>query len=521
MAPRAGCSSTRERGRYWWGRPNAGKSSLLNALLEADRAIVTPIPGTTRDVLTEPLNLDGVPVTLVDTAGIAERTDDAVERLGVERSRAEIGRADVLLLVLDGAAAPSSEDAAIAAAIGERPGVVVLNKADLPPRYPPAAAQDLLAAAPVRTVSALTGDGIAALRSTLARLVVPTTSDAGDDLLLGSVRHVEALRRAADHLAAAQETLDSAYPLDMVTIDLRGALDALGEVTGHTVTEDLLDIRYSARFASASELPRAETLSRYRHWSYQENDLTNRRVQRYDAASVSMREESIWPGVGLLGDGRARERRGMPSSQRAVVSVKKRPILAHCSSACSPASRVIRRAKPPPRPNPSKSRSIAPTAGTRSHLPTSAAARWRAVRRTFGCGPSTLTRSLTATACAAGTPSAPSTTTATSPHHHSPRPSRKPCPRPLSRPWRTARGLAAPRCSDRGVVQAVNVLLFRRDRQTGMVGIVHALVDDPVGNELYAASGVRQQLGHIVPPPPARGLAGCSRPVRRVPVARP
>ncbi len=226
------------------GRPNAGKSSLLNALLEADRAIVTPIPGTTRDVLTESLNLDGVPVTLVDTAGIAAQTDDAVERLGVERSRAEIGRADVVLLVLDGAAAPSPEDAAIAAAIGERPGVVVLNKADLPPRYPRTAAQELLAAAPLCTVSALTGAGIAALRSTLTQLVVPTTTT-GDDLLLGNVRHVAALRRAADHLAAAQETLDSAYPLDMVTIDLRGALDALGEVTGHTVTEDLLDKIFS------------------------------------------------------------------------------------------------------------------------------------------------------------------------------------------------------------------------------------------------------------------------------------
>ena len=92
------------------GRPNAGKSSLLNALLETDRAIVTPIPGTTRDVLTESINLDGVPVTLVDTAGIAERTDDAVERLGVARSHAEIGRADVVLLVLDGAVDPSPED---------------------------------------------------------------------------------------------------------------------------------------------------------------------------------------------------------------------------------------------------------------------------------------------------------------------------------------------------------------------------------------------------------------------------
>ena len=227
------------------GRPNAGKSSLLNALLDADRAIVTPIPGTTRDVLTESLNLDGVPVTLVDTAGIAARTDDTVERLGVERSRAEIDRADLVLLVLDGAADPSPEDAAIAAAIGECPGVVVLNKADLPPRYPPAAAQDLLAAAPVCTVSALTGAGIAALRSTLTQLVVPTTGNTGDDLLLGNVRHVAALRRAADHLAAAQETLDSAYPLDMVTIDLRGALDALGEVTGQTITEDLLDKIFS------------------------------------------------------------------------------------------------------------------------------------------------------------------------------------------------------------------------------------------------------------------------------------
>jgi tRNA modification GTPase len=140
---------------------------------------------------------------------------------------------------------PSPEDAAIAAAIGERPGVVVFNKVDLPPRYPPAAAQALLAAAPVCTVSALTGAGIAALRSELAQLVVPTTGAAGDDLLLGNVRHVEALHRAADHLATAQATLDSAYPLDMVTIDLRGALDALGEVTGHTVTEDLLDKIFS------------------------------------------------------------------------------------------------------------------------------------------------------------------------------------------------------------------------------------------------------------------------------------
>ena len=227
------------------GRPNAGKSSLLNALLEADRAIVTPIPGTTRDVLTEAIDLGGVPVTLVDTAGLTEQTDDEVERLGVERTRAEIGRANVALLVLDRAAHPSPEDVAIAAAIGNRPCIVVLNKADLATQYPQAAARELVAGAPLCAVSTLTSVGIDALRSTLTRLVVPTNGNEGADLLLGNVRHVEVLRRAADYLAAAHATLDSSYPLDMVTIDLRGALDALGEVTGQTVTEDLLDKIFS------------------------------------------------------------------------------------------------------------------------------------------------------------------------------------------------------------------------------------------------------------------------------------
>ena len=154
---------------------------------------------------------------------------------------------------------------------------------------------------------------------------------------------------------------------------------------------------------------------RQRHRSYQENELTNRSVQRYDCCVCIHAGGMSWPGVGLLGDGRAHERRGTPSSRRAAVSVRTRPILAHCSSACLPASRRIRRAKPPRLLNPSKSSSTAPTAGTPSPLPTSAAARWRAVKRTSGCGPSTPTMSLTATGYAAGTPSAQSTTTATSP----------------------------------------------------------------------------------------------------------
>jgi tRNA modification GTPase len=226
------------------GRPNAGKSSLLNTLLQADRAIVTPVPGTTRDVLTEVMDLAGVPVTLVDTAGVTD-TADVVERLGIARTRQELVSADVVMLVLDGAQAPAADDRLIASQVADCPCVTVLNKADLPTQYPVATAQALVPSAVLCTTSALTGDGLDRVRAALQAALVPAGRSDGGEPLLGSTRHVDSLRRASVQLAAARQTLGTEYPLDMLTVDLRGALDTLGEITGQTVTEEVLDQIFS------------------------------------------------------------------------------------------------------------------------------------------------------------------------------------------------------------------------------------------------------------------------------------
>lgn len=224
------------------GRPNVGKSSLLNALLREDRAIVTPIPGTTRDTLEEALNLEGVPLVLVDTAGIANGTSDAIERLGVERSRDAALRADLILLVVDGSEPLEAEDWDIAQMAKKRPVVAVVNKRDLPLA---ADLEGFLPSAPRVGVSALTGEGLDELKEvildqTLGGQVLPS-----DGILVTSIRHKEALARAVDRVRTARATLRAGLPADFVTIDLRAALDALGEITGQTVARDMLDSIFS------------------------------------------------------------------------------------------------------------------------------------------------------------------------------------------------------------------------------------------------------------------------------------
>ena len=225
------------------GRPNVGKSSLLNALLRAERAIVTPVPGTTRDTLEETANLGGVPVLLVDTAGI-RASDDPVERLGVERSRAALASADLALLVLDATVPIGPGDLEIAALVADKPTILVWNKIDerttapLPP--PPT---KVLATVPT---SARTGDGIAALAQAVATALlggVPLA--AGEARLVSSPRHQDALRRADEQLRAALAGWDAGHPTDLIGGDLTAALNALGEITGETVGDDLLDVIFS------------------------------------------------------------------------------------------------------------------------------------------------------------------------------------------------------------------------------------------------------------------------------------
>jgi tRNA modification GTPase len=226
------------------GSPNVGKSSLMNALLGLDRSIVTPIAGTTRDTVEEMLQVRGVPFRTVDTAGITE-TEDLVERIGVERSRKALEAADVALLVLDGSRPLSERDELALRAVEEaRNGngtprlVVTINKADLPQALDPDVVRARLGVPAVSRSSAVTIDGVDALREALAAAAL---GGARHEFVVGNVRHQDALRRAGAALRFALDGLAAGTPLDLVSFDVRAATQALGEITGHDVDDELLD----------------------------------------------------------------------------------------------------------------------------------------------------------------------------------------------------------------------------------------------------------------------------------------
>jgi tRNA modification GTPase len=216
------------------GRPNVGKSSLLNRLLREDRAIVTPIPGTTRDTVSETLDLGGVPAVLTDTAGI-EQSDDPVERLGIERSMRAIEQSDLLLLVLEFGRPLLHDEQRLLHQTQHRPRVIALNKCDLGDGPSPADGEDVI------RVSALTGEGIGSLERCLRSAVGSGSVASSDATIVTNPRHAAALGRALASLQQARLALAAGLPEDLAGMDLRAAADSLGEITGDTVTEDLLD----------------------------------------------------------------------------------------------------------------------------------------------------------------------------------------------------------------------------------------------------------------------------------------
>ncbi len=242
------------------GRPNVGKSSLLNALLRAERAIVTPIAGTTRDTVEEVANLRGVPLHLIDTAGITP-SEDPVEQIGVQRSRAAAESADVILLVFDASEALTELDRLVSAevqAMGfnvhtsegaekvqSRPVLLILNKSDQVQKLSLDTLKLLWADGAFISTSTLSEIGLRSLEDTLADLVLAGRRLYSESVLVTSTRHQEALRRAAEHLQASSVSLEQQLPQDFVSIDLRAAYEALGEVTGETASDDLLDKIFS------------------------------------------------------------------------------------------------------------------------------------------------------------------------------------------------------------------------------------------------------------------------------------
>ena len=221
------------------GRPNVGKSSLMNALLGQDRVIVTHIPGTTRDVVEERIEVAGVPVVLLDTAGL-RATDDPVESIGVARTRNALQDADLALLIVDGSQPLTEEDRALLLEMRQHRALVVINKSDLPRAVNPMEVAELAQTQTV-TVSALTGAGLDVLRETIGQRVWTGASRADAGSLVTNVRHKQALERAAQHVQAGRAAIASGLSEEYVAEDLRDALDALGEIVGLTLPEDVID----------------------------------------------------------------------------------------------------------------------------------------------------------------------------------------------------------------------------------------------------------------------------------------
>ncbi len=223
------------------GRPNVGKSSLLNALLNMERAIVSEQPGTTRDIIDESLNVGGIALRVLDTAGLRQ-TQDKIEEEGIRRTKDAIADADALLIVIDGSAGVTDADRVLLEAHGGRRALLVVNKIDIPEaRTRPTPASHTCDGAGVVTVSARTGEGLDRLKSDIRNLFVTATHEAAPSVLVTRLRHRSSLDRARGSLEEAKCSLQQGEAGECVALDLRAALDALGEITGAVSTEDILD----------------------------------------------------------------------------------------------------------------------------------------------------------------------------------------------------------------------------------------------------------------------------------------
>lgn len=225
------------------GKPNVGKSSLLNALLKEDRAIVTPLPGTTRDTVEEILDIGGIPIRVVDTAGLRE-PQDVIELEGNRRAETYLKGADLVLFVVDGSVEIDQEDRRIAEKVRSKKAIAVVNKIDLEQRIDGWQVGELIEA-PLVKFSALKMIGLGALERAMLETIFQDGFPSTDGALVTNVRHRRALIGARNGLVRAQEALTNGLSGEFVTVDIREALDCLGEITGETTTEDILERIFS------------------------------------------------------------------------------------------------------------------------------------------------------------------------------------------------------------------------------------------------------------------------------------
>ena len=226
------------------GRPNVGKSSLLNSLVHENKAIVTDVPGTTRDVIEEYVNVRGVPLRLVDTAGIRE-TEDIVERIGVERSREVLKKADLILLVLNYGEVLSKEDEALFKAVEKMNAIIIVNKTDVDQKIDLGKVEALAADRPLVTTSLLRDEGVEQLEQAIADLFFEGQLEGADVTYVSNTRHIALLEQAKTTIQDALEAIEMGVPIDLVQIDVTRTWELLGEIIGDSVQESLIDQLFS------------------------------------------------------------------------------------------------------------------------------------------------------------------------------------------------------------------------------------------------------------------------------------
>ncbi len=226
------------------GKPNVGKSSLMNALLRETRAIVTEIPGTTRDTIEEYISIRNIPVKLTDTAGIRE-TEDIIEKLGIEKSKKAFNTADLIIFVLDGSRELTDEDIEIAAIIGKRPSIVLLNKSDLGRALNVKQVRELLPYSKVMETAVTEGMGITEIEETIEQLVYGGKVAQSESMLVTDVRHIELLEKALSSTTDALKMTERKEALDFLEIDVKNIYENLGEIIGETVSDDIIDEIFS------------------------------------------------------------------------------------------------------------------------------------------------------------------------------------------------------------------------------------------------------------------------------------
>ncbi|NLN14587.1 MAG: tRNA uridine-5-carboxymethylaminomethyl(34) synthesis GTPase MnmE [Tissierellia bacterium] len=222
------------------GKPNVGKSSLLNALLRENRAIVTDIPGTTRDIIEEFISIDGIPLKIVDTAGIRE-TEDIVEKIGVDRAKESIELADLIIAVFDASRELTEEDYNIIDLIKGKKSIAIFNKTDLPNSYTMEDLRKLLGHIEIIEASIANGIGIDKLEEKIKEMFYSGSLELDSTVVVTNIRHKNQLEKALRNMESALEDIRANIPLDCIEVDLRDCWDNLGEISGDTISEDILD----------------------------------------------------------------------------------------------------------------------------------------------------------------------------------------------------------------------------------------------------------------------------------------